>query len=75
MDDEEVESKLPPEEILEILYIGQELNEDGRYYTNQANNKIFVGFLGIKSLCQRCNQGFPSRSTLYKHFKVECIPV
>lgn len=74
-DDEEVESKPSPEEVLEVLYGGQELDEDGRYYTDQADNEVFVGFLGIESLCQRCGQGFPSRSALHKHLKAECVLV
>lgn len=74
-DNEEVGSKPPPEEVLEVLYGGQELDKDGRYYTDQADDEVFVGFLGIESLCQRCGQGFPSRSTLHKDLKAKCVPV
>ena len=74
-DDEEVENKPPSKEVLEVLYEGQELDKDGRYHTDQTDNKVFVGFLRIKSLYQRCRQGFPSRSVLHKHFKAECVPV
>lgn len=50
-DNEEVESKPPSEEVIEVLYGRQKLDEDGRYYTDQANNEVFVSFMGIESLC------------------------
>lgn len=74
-DNKEVESKPLPEEVLEVLYRGQELDKDGRYYTDQADDKVFVEFLGIESLCQHCDQGFPSKSALHKHFKVKYVPM
>lgn len=52
MDNEEVESKPLSKEVLEVLYRGQKLDEDGNYYTNQADNKVFVRFLEIELLCQ-----------------------
>ena len=69
------ESKPPPKEVLKVLYAGQKLDKYDRYYTDQVDNKIFVGFLEIKLLCQRCGQSFASRSTLHKHLKVECVLV
>lgn len=74
-DKEKDESKPLSEEVLEVLYTGQELDEYDRYYTNQADDEIFVGFLGIKFLCQRSGQSFPSKSAFHKHLKAKCVSV
>lgn len=74
-DNEKVENKPLPEKILEVLYGGQELDEDGRYYIDQADDKVFVGFLGIESHCQCYGQGFPLRSAFHKHLKAEYVSV
>lgn len=59
VNDKQAETKLSPEEILEVLFAGQELDEYDYYYANQTDDKVFVGFLRIKSLCQHCGQIFP----------------
>lgn len=75
IDNEEVEDKPLPKEVLEVLYAGQELDEDSCYYIDQADDKVFISLLRIELLSQHCGQNFPSRSTFHKHFKNECVPV
>lgn len=37
-----------------VRYIKYNLNNIKYYYSNNSNNKIFINFLGIKSICKKC---------------------
>lgn len=43
----------------------------GHDYDN--NNKVFVNFLRIKSICNKCHLYFSSKLTLHKHQKTKCF--
>lgn len=61
----------PPEKIEKVCYAGQDLDDNDFYYSEEGDDMV-VNFLGIDSICNKCQSSFPSRLALHKHLKLGC---
>lgn len=59
------------EKISEVLYTKKDVDKD-HYYSNKLNDKLFIGFMGIKFICTHYSKTFTLKTLLYKYLK-SCI--
>lgn len=50
---EEYDQDKPPEEVNKFSYLGYDYDNNEFYYLNDSNDKFFVNFFGIESVCNK----------------------
>lgn len=55
-------------------HLGHDYDNNEFYYSNEDNDEVFVNIFDIKSVCNKYQQYFSSKSALHKYLKTECSP-